>query len=326
MASSALVFGRSLYIGNIMAAILYGIQLYITFESVYYLIVFRNQNDRTRIFYVGYGIVMLICMTFAMAANALMGQRVFVEKPGYPGGPAAYYEAKGKPWFNVLGCAMDLLGNFLGDGLLLYRCYMIWGSNRLLITFPALVYAASTVTAVLSVVESALPGSSFFQSQATSFGIPWIALTCAYNVMMTALIVTRILRVQHQVKSSALSSERARMYTGIVAILVESALPFTILGIAFAVILGKNLPTEVALAAIWGSFVGLAPQLIILRVSMGRAWSKETVVQLTCPGPITFAPPPALSIEVSQLSSSSAPTTVAGVKFGKFGQTLAPSV
>jgi hypothetical protein len=52
-----------------------------------------------------------------------------------------------------------------------------------------------------------------------------------------------------------MTSRRGSSHTSVVAILVESALPFTILGILCAVYFGKQEAPELAFAVVWGSFV-----------------------------------------------------------------------
>lgn len=108
--------------------------------------------------------------------------------------------------------------------------------------------------AIMSVVQSALPGSSFFQGNDIVYAVPWISLTCALNAIITILIVVRLVGARSRIRA-AMSGDAASVYTGVIAILVESALPFTFLGIVFAVLLGKNLPEQLALSLTWGYYV-----------------------------------------------------------------------
>lgn len=108
--------------------------------------------------------------------------------------------------------------------------------------------------AMFTVIESALPLSSVFAKQSVSFAIPWISLTCGLNAMITILIAGRIIYLSRAI-SGVLPRENSRIYTNIVAILIESALPFTLLGIIFAITLGKNIQESVAFSDIWGTFV-----------------------------------------------------------------------
>jgi hypothetical protein len=53
---------------------------------------------------------------------------------------------------------------------------------------------------------------------------------------------------------NVLSKERADVYVGVIAILVESAAPFTLLGIAYLVTYIRNDPEVLAFADVWGMF------------------------------------------------------------------------
>ena len=101
---------------------------------------------------------------------------------------------------------------------------------------------------LIALTESALPNSSFFVKSTTDFTIPWLALTCGLNGVVTILISGRIIYYARIVSSN-------KTYTSVVAVMVESALPFTILGILCAVYFGKHEAPELAFAVVWGSFV-----------------------------------------------------------------------
>ncbi|KAE9394591.1 hypothetical protein BT96DRAFT_886487 [Gymnopus androsaceus JB14] len=266
---------RSFYIGNVFGNIFYGVQIYITFHSIY-LLLHSSSDRRTKSFYVGYGIVMLLCMSFAMIANSLLGQEMWIEHRNYPGGPVAYWTDNGAVWYNVLGSAADMFGNFMGDALLVYRLYVIYSGKWYVVVFPFLIFLASTALAIMSVVQSALPGSSFFEGNDIVYAVPWISLTCSLNAIITILIVARILSARRRIRS-AMPEDMATVYTGVIAILVESALPFTLLGIVFAVLLGKNLPEQLALSLTMGILCWFGPTAHYSPGSYGSCLVQEYV-------------------------------------------------
>lgn len=79
-------------------------------------------------------------------------------------------------------------------------------------------------------------------------------LTIVFNILVTAMIAVRLLSV-HKKMSTVLGTEMTKRYTGLLAILVESALPFTVLGICYLAVYIKDLPEALAFADIWGCFV-----------------------------------------------------------------------
>jgi len=176
--------------------------------------------------------------------------------------------------------------NFLSDALLIYRCYMIWGSCWKVILFPVLLWLGGLSMSILLIYESAQPGANFFVGHAVDFGIPYISLTISLNIIVTALICGRLLYLRRQV-GNVLGQSYAKMYTSLVAILIESAALFTALGIVYVIVYARKSQSSIALVQVWGDFCAISPQLIILRVAMGQGWTKDTVGKLTSPS-ITF--------------------------------------
>ena len=107
---------------------------------------------------------------------------------------------------------------------------------------------------LMALTESALPNSSFFAATTTDFTVPWLALTSGLNAIVTILISGRILYYSHVASANGTAGKRST-HTSVVAILVESALPFTVLGILCAIYFGKQQAPELAFAIVWGSFV-----------------------------------------------------------------------
>lgn len=274
-------FERSLYVGNALGGILYGIQIYLVFHSCYILLDsksgFQGWKSPTVKFYVIYGIAMLVLTTFAMAANMLLGQLMWIEHRDFPGGPFAYYVANSTLWINILGTTASIVGNYMNDALLLYRCYIIWAGDWRVVVGPFIIYLGTIAMSLMALTESALPNSSFFAHRTTNFTVPWLSLTSGLNAIVTILICSRILYFSRFAPSA---KGTPSPHTSIVAILVESALPVTILGILCAIYFGKQEAPELAFAIVWGEFVPISPQLIILRVAMGRGWTKDTSSKL----------------------------------------------
>ncbi|THU95088.1 hypothetical protein K435DRAFT_779137 [Dendrothele bispora CBS 962.96] len=278
MPDASLTFERCLYIGNILGGIIYGLELYIAFNCMYLLLHDPSRSQVHRNFYITYVIVMMLSQTISFASNAGVGQLMWIEHRDFPGGPIAYFNATSTDWNNVIGTIFIEVTNFMGDLLLLYRCYIVWGSYWPVIAFPVIMFLASTTMAIIALVQSAVPGTGIFTQASINFLIPWISLTCGLNVCLTALISLRLLTARRRLLRANISEAKdlTSVYTSVIAILIESALPFSALGIIFAVLLGKQVTVYVIFSVFWGAYAGLAPLLIIHRVAVGKAWSRKT--------------------------------------------------
>ncbi|KAF7312205.1 hypothetical protein MIND_00233400 [Mycena indigotica] len=277
MGDQSLPLERSWYIGNTFFAILYGLQLSMYLQSMYHLNVDTanlKAKRSSKVFYMAYSSLLLVLITIAFAANLWFGEAMWIEHRDIEGGPVEFFGENIAAWYNTFGTAADVTANVLGDGLMLYRCFIFWGHMKLAMVFPTLIYLASVAMGITTTIQSGLPNGNFFQGVTVNFGIPWLVLTIVFNILVTAMIVARLLWVQNKM-SSVLGTDVSKRYTGLLAVLVESALPFTVLGIVYLALYIRNLPEALSLADIWGAVVALSPQAIILRLAVGAGWTKD---------------------------------------------------
>jgi hypothetical protein len=104
----------------------------------------------------------------------------------------------------------------------------------------------------MTVVARTLPPSSLLNGQ-FQVGIPWISLSVSLNIIITSMICFRLLRMRASLREMH-SPEMSNMYTGIAAMLVESAAVFSILGIGVIVMAARNDPLIFALSHVWTIF------------------------------------------------------------------------
>lgn len=151
----------------------------------------------------------------------------------------------------------------------LYRLFIIYGSSYAMIILPALVWLAGLGTDYFSFVNlshrwlpppalafiqlylSGKPNGNLLQGRAQEFGIAYYTITIAFNVVLTPLIIFRLHKMG-KVLSSQLGHERSSVYTGLQALLVESAAPFSSIGFMFLIPYAIEAPTAIAFGQIWG--------------------------------------------------------------------------
>jgi hypothetical protein len=125
-----------------------------------------------------------------------------------------------------------------------WRDSVLW--LRALLTF-------FSVLSIITLVEYAIPGTSMFSGESIRLTVPWVSLSVGLNIVVTSMICFRVLRMRTIVRE-VLSPEMSRMYTSIVAILIESAAPFSILGIGLIVTAALELPLFLAFTYVWTMF------------------------------------------------------------------------
>ncbi|KAF4620402.1 hypothetical protein D9613_001180 [Agrocybe pediades] len=271
---------RSLYYGVIFMCIFYGLEIYMFAHSLSVYLNTSPRLRRQRRVYIIIGTISLALTTAVVFTDAVFMEFMWIEHRDVEGGPLGYLVANSSIWWQTMGTAANQLTNYIGDGLLLLRCYIIWRGTLWAIVVPGLLYIGSIAMGVVTLVQSAIPGANFFQGAPVNFGVPWASLSVSLNIIVTGLISYQLLSARHQLKKT-LPAESLQMYTGVTAILVESALPFSLMGIVFAVTYGKNMDVGPAFLFVWATLCALCPQFIIFRVVMGRSWTQDMVQYAT---------------------------------------------
>ncbi|KAI0354393.1 hypothetical protein OH77DRAFT_496706 [Trametes cingulata] len=307
MADANAIFQNCYYVGNNFNAILYGIELVLYFASISIILSGKDRSRAGNRFFLYFSTGMLLMITIYVAVQAVFGEEMWIVNADYPGGSAQYLADNAAIWYQTLGSAASIVLNLMSDGILvrpptvntrpysheranlqLYRCFVVWGDIRVII-FPGILYLATAALGILTCYVSGKPNANFFVGEAQQIALAYSTVVIGLNVTASTLICVRILFLTRQMRG-ALGSDSVKMYTGAAALVIESALPYTLFGIAYVVSLGINSPTSILFLSIYVMFTCISPQMIVLRVLMGRAWSRETATRTRTAMVFTSAP------------------------------------
>lgn len=244
-------------------------------------------------FFLAFSTALMLLLTIDISVNAVWGEFMWINARDEPGGVPVFIATQLSNWYQAWGSSAAVGLVLLSDALLvsgrdwglgvectqrrvqIYRLFIIYGSNYYIIIFPILVYlgatgkparcltlphadAAPLALAILELVTSFTPGGFFFGAQSVNFGTPYYAMTIGLNILVTALICARLLALSRAVRAT-MGAENARLYTGVAAILVESAAPYSLVGIVFLVPYARGSLVSVALGQVWAKLTVRAP-------------------------------------------------------------------
>jgi len=144
--------------------------------------------------------------------------------------------------------------NVIADGLVIYRCYVIWNRTIYVIILPIILLV---LTAVFG-WDLLLPLPPFFE------------LSLATNILVTGLTAGRIWWIYRQSGMHLNPDMRKRYFTSI-SVIVESGVIYAV-ATSIYLILGAIPFTEIAqdpTAEMLAQIVGIVPTLIIVRIGLG---------------------------------------------------------
>ncbi|KAI0056181.1 hypothetical protein BV25DRAFT_1921185 [Artomyces pyxidatus] len=264
------LFQNSYYIGNNFNCILYGVELVLYTVTMQKLMSLQSRKTGSNLFFICFSTANLALITVYVAVQSVFGEEMWIVNVGFPGGQGAYLQQFAAVWYQTMGTTASVVLNLLSDGLLIYRCFVVWSDVRIVI-LPGILYMATLALSIVELWASGAPHSDFFQGLAANFGLSYYATSIGLNVLVTCLIVARILSIA-RTSDRYLGVEISQTYIGIAAIIVESALPYTLAGIAFLVSYGMSSEISILFLSVYVMFTCVSPQMLLLRVVEGRAW------------------------------------------------------
>ncbi|THU88507.1 hypothetical protein K435DRAFT_916994 [Dendrothele bispora CBS 962.96] len=201
------------------------------------------------------------------------------------------YETHDKIQTSVAGFTNTcfIVANCIADSILIYRCYIVWGSKKSVIALPVL---ASIATNSLGLVGVGMrtKGASNTTVEANvnlllrgiDYNLKFLYINAAVNFGLTLMIAGRIWWVCRQTRAS-MDSQRGhiigRKYNAIIATLLECGILYPISLIVQAAIQGNtselSIPVTLTPAVI--QLAGIAPTLILVCTCLGRSITEEVV-------------------------------------------------
>ncbi|KIJ60115.1 hypothetical protein HYDPIDRAFT_99320 [Hydnomerulius pinastri MD-312] len=276
MSGAGPLWQNSFYIGNTFNAILYGAELVFYYKTMLLLSRARavTRSRRAITFFMFFSTASLVLITIFLSTQAIFGEEMWIVNVNYPGGRTEYFADHVAVWYQTMGTAASIILQLMGDGLLIYRCFIVWSDFRVVI-IPCLLWIATLVFGILECYFTGIPDGNFFAGLAADIGVVYYALAICLNVLVTSFICGRII-TQGRRMDKHFGSEISNTYFSAAALVIESALPYTLSGVAFLISFGLNSEISILFLSFYVMFTCVSPQMLILRVACGRAWNRGT--------------------------------------------------
>ncbi|KAH6880269.1 hypothetical protein BKA70DRAFT_1575873 [Coprinopsis sp. MPI-PUGE-AT-0042] len=196
------------------------------------------------------------------------------------------------------GCTAAL--SLVGDAFLVWRATVVWSHKRVLRWLPTILYTCSFGVCVSSFVfkrrslraaiaaAATEPTEKQVESIPTTQALTWriadFTMSVVVSIVTTVLIIARLLLVRKKMQNLGNDSQALRStlpYMQIIVLLLESTVPFTLVGATAAIMHGfidlkenKNmwaLDAFPILIVLWTNSLALGPQFIALRIICGTS-------------------------------------------------------
>ncbi|KAI9573919.1 hypothetical protein HD554DRAFT_2252117 [Boletus coccyginus] len=228
-----------------------------------------RKPHRLDAFFAAFSTVMFLLITGWIIADAVIGAKLWILDRNFPGGPTAHLLSPVLVSYNHFEVAVTIVLRQMTDGLMVWRCRILWDSLRIVIV-PYFLWLA-TLRGYHSLIKA---------NPMIGISVIFLLVNCTISVFLstalTCMICFRLWRHAREVKK-CVGAEFATPYITTVMILVESVLPYTLTGIVFLVMTGLWGEPGMAFSRMYALMMCISPQMLILRVAEGTALQKDSM-------------------------------------------------
>lgn len=248
-------------IGFACEAVLYGVNAVLFLASLVILHTRRKQNNIFHPVILLNGLIFLCCTAhFAIEFNH------FVAALGSTGVDGYANETMPLLGADILVSVAD----FLGDVVLIYRCWMIWAHAPIVVILPflAALGGLACIAGVAHLVLTTNPTSPAPPPAIVPLGLAGYILPLCTNSIVTLLIVFKIWHASRGLPGSPEFVGRGAARHAM-SLIIESGLLYLIAQLVYVVLFALNHPALAIVAVMAVQIYGIAPTLIIIRVALG---------------------------------------------------------
>ncbi|KAF8801570.1 hypothetical protein BYT27DRAFT_7198123 [Phlegmacium glaucopus] len=191
------------------------------------------------------------------------------------------------PWnINLATSTIYSLVDFISQSVLIYRCWVMWGRQALVIVLPSMLALTSLATSLSLVAELSVLRSDPHNIPPwfLPMGVASFSLSLTVNTIVTGLLVLKLVLLHREVTRALPTSSIHRGGQGLfplISILIESGM-FTFIGQLVWVVMFRLQNTGFnSVGSPITMIYGITPTIIIVRVAMGTSYDNRTKPEST---------------------------------------------
>ncbi|KAG2335436.1 hypothetical protein BDR05DRAFT_970821 [Suillus weaverae] len=253
---------------TVLEGMLYGFSVLMFIGTIWALTYKCHMRDVNRPITV-VAVLLLVLSTAHMVVDIIRTEEGLVQyRNTFPGGPEAFFAEIARKTF-VIKNAIYVLQTLLGDGVVIYRCYVVWQTVWVII-LPSVLWFSVAVTGVYSIYSfshtTSISGDVF--SHATRQWISaFYALTLATNLLSSGLLAYRIWKIERSIANSRTMKITT---TNILRVIMDAAIVYSIA--LLCTLIGSVCSNNGSLVMIdmLMPIISIAFYMVIIRIAMGK--------------------------------------------------------
>ncbi|KAG1896979.1 uncharacterized protein F5891DRAFT_562507 [Suillus fuscotomentosus] len=268
MTSNGIPLDAGALMSAVLEGILYGFSVLMFMGTMWSLTYKRHVRDINRPIVIVAILLLLLSTAHIIVGIVRVEDGLVKYRDTYPGGPAAFFADVSQETY-VVKDALYILQTLLADGVVIYRCYMVWQSVWVII-LPGMLWCSVAVTGV-SVVYSgsqSSSGASIFTQEFSRWIIAFFISTVVANVLSSGLIAYRIWAIEHKIATIRTSTKDTMM--PIIHALVDAAVLYSVTLIAAFICFICSSNGDFVMMDLVMPIISIAFYMVLIRIAINR--------------------------------------------------------
>ncbi|KAJ6495811.1 hypothetical protein C8R47DRAFT_1042987 [Mycena vitilis] len=276
-----LTLSQAKLVSIFIQTLLYGAYTVVFILTCYVLLYKRPKHDSVNKPMLGWSVVMFVLATMHIGVNYTRILRAFIVYRDEPGGPGAYFNNLAE-LTQEFGSAIYVAQTLVGDSVVLWRCYLVWGRQWQVIAFPVILLLGSATAGVGILYSFAVvvPEAEIFVVQLQQWIVSFFSLTLATNIVCTSRLVCLLYKAAHFLVKGlvayrlwSINHQIAEFvnnrFTPIILLVIESGAIYSATLMTLLILYKTKSWFQYVLLDAISPIVGLVFSMIIVRIGLG---------------------------------------------------------
>ncbi|KAG2752611.1 hypothetical protein P692DRAFT_20319691 [Suillus brevipes Sb2] len=271
MATTGIPLDSACLLAVVLEGIVYGFSILLFIGTIWSLAARQRIHSVNRPI-AAVAILLFVLSTAHMIVNIIRVEDGLVKyRDTYPGGPVAFFADPSQKTLLILR-GLYVLQTMLADGVVIYRCYVVWQSVWIII-LPCMLWCSVTATGISVVYyysQATNASADFFANvvgEITQWVTAFFASTMATNALSSGLLAYRIWMIERNV--SEVRTTKSTLMP-IVRMLMDAAVLYTVvLFIGLICFVTSNNGVELVVEMIM-PIISITFYMVLIRIAINR--------------------------------------------------------
>ncbi|KAJ7460674.1 hypothetical protein FB451DRAFT_1269874 [Mycena latifolia] len=255
-------------ISTVLEGILYGFSVTMYIATMWILLSGRKLSHVNRPMVVAASLLLVLSSIHIVSDTKRIYTGLVLARDTYPGGPPAWFANGSDPSF-IFKNIIYSFQTALGDGVVIYRCYMVWRKVWIIVV-PIIMWLGVCTTAAGCIVTLSQPtaeSADIFAKHTGQWITSFYATTLTCNLTATVLLASKLWMIDRNVHSSRVGKGLTKP---VLMVIIDAGALYSVTLLAALICFVSKSNGQYIVADMAIPIISIAFYMVILRIGIAQ--------------------------------------------------------